>query len=130
MTIRTFSLSLLLLLLVSVVSAQLYYSGFCNNQKVPSDSPFVQTVDNLVADLVKNTPNTTPSKKAGYVYKTTNAGSGGSPTAYGEATCLLHDQCSSCQIWNLCKYAIGGRIDTQDDSGQISCSIRYEQYSF
>lgn len=104
-----------------------FVSSACNTQKIPRGNAFFNNLGALLADLKQNTA------FSGYDYKASRAGSGGAPTAYGQANCkqsLSQSDCTAClsnlvgRIWGICSNAIGARVQLTD------CFIRYEQYSF
>ena len=127
-----FALLALVLVVVHVRSASgtpntNFVSSACNTQKIPRGNPFFNNLGALLADLKQNTA------FSGYDYKASRAGSGGAPTAYGQANCkqsLSQSDCTAClsnlvgRIWGICSNAIGARVQLTD------CFIRYEQYSF
>nr|Q40849.1 RecName: Full=Antifungal protein ginkbilobin-like protein 1; AltName: Full=Embryo-abundant protein 24; Flags: Precursor [Picea glauca]AAB01559.1 embryo-abundant protein [Picea glauca] len=104
-----------------------FVSSACNTQKIPSGNPFFTNLRAMLADLKQNTA------FSGFDYKTSRAGSGGAPTAYGRAICkssISQSDCSAClsnlvgRIWGICSNAIGARVQLTD------CFIQYEQHSF
>ena len=129
----SFGFALVVVVLVLVVGTASgtpntkFVSSACNTQKIPRGNAFFNNLGALLADLKQNTA------FSGYDYKASRAGSGGAPTAYGQANCkqsLSQSDCTAClsnlvgRIWGICSNAIGARVQLTD------CFIRYEQYSF
>jgi hypothetical protein len=129
---RSFGFALAAVVLVLLVANAAgvntdFVSSACNTQKIPSGNPFFNNLGALLADLEQNTA------FSGYDYKASSPGSGGAPTAYGQATCtqsISQSDCNAClsnlggRIWGICNNAIGARVQLTD------CFIRYEQDSF
>eukprot|EP01018_Ginkgo_biloba_P023482 Gb_21398 [translate_table: standard] len=124
--ILAFALAAAMLILTEAANTN-FVSSACNTQKIPSGSPFNRNLRAMLADLKQNTA------FSGYDYKTSRAGSGGAPTAYGRAICkqsISQSDCTAClsnlvsRIFSICNNAIGARVQLVD------CFIQYEQRSF
>lgn len=123
MTITSFACVLPLILLLHVLGVQ-GLTGVCNENQLPSGSPFFSTIGQLLVQIEQNAPLYSPNYITLVYDQTTGT------AAYGQGMCSASsspDDCASClktvgdSIWNFCNNAPAALVEDGD-----ACSILYD----
>ncbi|KAI3460872.1 hypothetical protein Pfo_017535 [Paulownia fortunei] len=98
---------------------------WCNANGYAQGSPYANSVDYVLADLMNVTPN------HGFDYRTQSPYA--AAVSYGHATCntaLSYSDCANCLVGakatvsSGCPNSVGGRVE------MVDCAMRYENYPF